>query len=176
MAAPTNKDSNVSYVINSFDFARKALEIHDTISVSQFSRLSGLLASDEGVLDFRLKGGVNAEGRPGLELQVQGALILSCQRCLEPFEFKLDIAASFILVPDENSLPSEEDERDDQDYLVADAHMQVIELIEDELLLAMPLAPKHAVDECAANSKLNELKKPSPFAVLKGLKTGKSQP
>lgn len=165
----------MNHVINSFDFARKALEIHDTILVSQFSRLSGLLASDEGVLDFQLKGSINAESRPGLELQVQGALMLSCQRCLEPFEFKLDIASSFILVADENALPSEEDEPEDPDYLVGDAHMQIIDLIEDEVLLALPLAPKHADDACAASSKLNELKKPNPFAVLKGLKTGKSQ-
>lgn len=175
MPAPTNIDSNVNHVINSFDFARKALEIHDTISVSQFSRLSGLLASGEGALDFRLKGGISAEGRPGLGLQVQGTLMLVCQRCLEPFEFKLDIAANFVIVPDESALPGEEAERDDEDYLVADAHMQVIELIEDELLLAIPLAPMHADDECVAGSKLNELKKPSPFAALKGLKIVKNQ-
>lgn len=175
MPAPTNKDSNVSHVINSFDFARKALEIHGTIFASQFSRLSGLLASDKGAVDFWLKGGIDAEGRSGLELQVQGALMLSCQRCLEPFEFELDVVASFVLVSDESSLPSEEDEPDDRDYLVADAHLQVIGLIEDELLLAIPLAPKHADNECAASDKLDELKKPSPFAVLKGMKTGKSQ-
>jgi uncharacterized protein len=175
MPAPTNKDSNASYVVNGFDFARKALEIHGTIFVSQFSRLSEFLASDEGVLDFQLEGKVDANGLPLLDLRVQGALVLNCQRCLEPFKFKLDIATVFILVPNEASLPSEEDEQDEQDYLVADTHMQVIELIEEEVLLALPLAPKHAEIECAASDRLSELKKPSPFAVLKGLKAGKNQ-
>lgn len=175
MPAPTDKDSGPSYIINSFDFARKALEIHGTIFVSQFSRLSELLTSDKGIVDFWLKGGINAKGQPGLGLRVQGVLMLNCQRCLEPFEFELDIASEFIVVANEGSLPNEEDEQDEEDYLLADTHMQVIELVEDELLLALPLAPKHEDDECAASGKLKELGKPSPFAVLKGMKTGKSQ-
>ena len=171
MAAPSNQ----GVIINSIEFARKALEIHDTIAVSRFSRLREALASSEGALDCRLKGSVSVDGKPRLQLYVQGVLQLSCQRCLEPFEFELDIASSFLIVPDEGAIPSSEDESDDEDYLVAEAHMQVIDLIEDEILLALPLSPKHEIERCGASGKLNELKKPSPFAVLQGLKTGKSQ-
>jgi uncharacterized protein len=175
MTASTNSSVNMGLSINNIEFARKALEIHDIIAVSQFSRLREALSSDEGVLNCRLVGGVSSEGKPQLQLYVQGTLQLSCQRCLEPFEFELDITSNFTIVADEQAIPPESDDHDDEDYLVAETQMQVIELIEDEVLLALPLAPKHDDDQCAASSKLNELKKPSPFAVLQGLKTGKSQ-
>jgi uncharacterized protein len=53
--------------------------------------------------------------------------------------------------------------------------MQVLDLVEDEILLALPYAPKHDEAECGTHGTLNELKKPSPFAILQGLKTGKNQ-
>jgi len=166
-------DSGV--VINNIEFARKALEIHDIIMVSRFPRLSDVLASSEGALDCRLIGGSSQEDRLWLQLFVRGNLQLSCQRCLEAFEFDLDIALSFFIVPDESAIPSSEEEADDKDYLVAETQMQVINFIEDEILLALPLAPKHEAGRCGADSKLNELKSPNPFAVLQGLKTGKNQ-
>jgi uncharacterized protein len=177
-ASPKNQiHSNTSnnLAINGLEFARKSLEIHDTIAVSQFSRLSDVLVSPEGMVDYRLIGGSSQDGRPKLQLYVHGSLHLNCQRCLEAFQFNLDIASSFFVVPDESAVPSPEEEADDENYLVAETQMQVISFIEDEILLALPLAPKHEIGCCGADSKLNELKPPSPFAVLQGLKTGKSQ-
>ncbi len=175
MTASTNHGADKGLSINNIEFARKALEIHDMIALSQFSRLRETLASDEGTLDCRLMGSVSADGKPRLQLYVQGTLQLSCQRCLEPFEFELDITSSFTIVANEQAIQPESDDHDDEDYLVAETQMQVIELIEDEVLLALPLAPKHIENRCAASGKLNELKKPGPFAALQGLKTGKSQ-
>ncbi len=171
MAASSKTDINKGSVIDNVEFARKALEIYDTIAVSQFSRLHDELASSGGMLDFRIAGGIDGSGWPRLQLYVQGSLQLSCQRCLEPFEFELDIASNFLIVPDESAMPPSEDESDDEDYLVAQARMPLIDFIEDEVLLALPLAPKHMISQCGASSKLDELKKPSPFAVLQALKT-----
>ncbi len=166
-----NNNANKNPVINSIDFARKALEIHDTIAVLQFPRLRDVQATADGMLDYRIIGGADESGRPRLQLFVRGSLQLNCQRCLEPFKFELDIASNFLIVPDESAIPSPEDENDDENYLVAETQMQVIDLIEDEILLALPLAPKHKIGQCGASAKLEELKKPSPFAVLQGLKT-----
>lgn len=171
----TTSSTSNNLAINSLEFARKALEIHDTIALLQFSRLNDALASPEGMVDYRLIGGSSQDGRLRLQLHVQGGLHLRCQRCLEAFEFDLDIASSFFIVPDESAIPSSEEETDDEDYLVAETQMQVINFIEDEILLALPLAPKHETGHCGGDSKLNELKSANPFAVLQGLKTGKSQ-
>jgi uncharacterized protein len=88
------------------------------------------------------------------------------------------VDSNFFIVPDESAISMLEENQelgDDDDCLVAEAEMQVMDLIEDEILLALPLAPKHPSEICGASEHLNELKKPSPFAVLQGLKAGKSQ-
>ena len=166
--------------INSLEFARKALEIHDTIAVSQFSRLADFLSAKDGSLNYQLAGYLDDNRKPALRLHIKGKLHLVCQRCLEPLEWDLDTRSSFIVLRDEASIPEAEDEADEVDYLVAETHMSVIDLIEDEILLSLPLAPKHELEACGAAGKLNELKKPSPFAELEklkvqGRKTGESQ-
>lgn len=167
MAAPLQRP-----VIDTAEFARKGLEIHDTIALSQFPRLQEMLASPEGKLDYELRGSVDAEGKPHLQLMLQGVIPLMCQRCLESLDFELDTNADFILVPDESMIPVQEDEKDSEDYLVANPRMQVIELLEDELLLALPYAPKHADEQCAVKSDVQtNNEKQSPFAILRGLKT-----
>ena len=167
MAAPLQRP-----VIDTAEFARKGLEIHDTIALSQFPRLQEMLATPEGKLDYALKGSVSAEGKPHLQLMLQGVIPLMCQRCLESLDFELDASADFILVPDESMIPLQEDEKDTEDYLVANPRTQVIELLEDELLLALPYAPKHADEQCAAKSGVQASnEKQSPFAILRGLKT-----
>ncbi|HEY0268758.1 MAG TPA: YceD family protein [Methyloradius sp.] len=157
-------------IIDNIEFARKSLEFHDTIPLLQFSRFKDVLASDQGELDCHLLGNVASDNRLELALSVKGVLRLICQRCLEPFDFNLDITSRFIVVNDESDIPSEEDDLEDYDYLVADPKMQLFELIEDEVLLALPLAPKHAGEDCGADSMIAALKKPSPFQALQNLK------
>ena len=166
MAAPSKTP-----VIDAIEFARKGLVIRDTIALSQFSRLSGILAAPEGTLDYRLQGSVGPQGKPHLRLQLQGQVQLTCQRCLEPLDFKVEVDTDFTVVPDESMIPAAEAEDELDDYLVAGLQTQMTELLEEELLLALPFAPKHE-DECSEKTDLKmSTEKQSPFAVLKGLKT-----
>lgn len=166
MAAPSKPP-----VIDAIEFARKGLAIRDTIALSQFPRLSGVLTTSEGTLDYRLQGSAGPQGKPHLRLQLEGDVQLTCQRCLEPLNYRVEVDTDFTLVPDESMIPSAEAEEELEDYLVAGPPIQVADLLEDELLLALPFAPKHA-EECAEKAGLvMKTEKPSPFAVLKGLKT-----
>jgi len=160
-----------SMIINSLEFARKSQEIYGTIAASDLPRLHDALFSEAGELQYQLSGGLSEERKPQLRLLVRGSLQLRCQRCLEVMEFKLDLDSSFIIVPDEASMPLVEEELDDEDYLVANVQMRIAELIEDEVLLGLPLAPTHSTETCSASAKLNTLKKVSPFSILHGLKT-----
>lgn len=168
MAASINQGT----VINNIEFAQKALEIHDIIPVLHFSRLADMLANTEGQLDCRLQGGKDANNAPYMRLLVQGALSLICQRCLQPFEYEVSIDTHF-LVRNESDMPAPEDESDEEDYLLIQAEMPVLELMEDELLLALPIAPKHEEGECSNESNSSDYKKPNPFAKLELLKSKK---
>lgn len=162
------------HIINSIEFARKSLEIHDIIPLFEMTRVQDVLFSQEGGLSWRLVGLVDDDNKPMLNLQVNGVLSLICGRCLESFEFELNIDSLFVILADESLLPEEQDDIEDEvDYLVADPQMQVSQLIEDEVLLALPYAPKHDVDVCGVKDKVMDIGKPNPFKVLQSLKINK---
>lgn len=94
-------------------------------------------------------------------------LELDCQRCLEALTLDLE-ARPFLqlLVPGEAPTGSE------AEVLVVEGPQRLSELVEEELLLVMPMVPMHAEGDCVAP--LAPEKKPSPFAVLRE-RTGKDQ-
>ncbi|GAA5137068.1 hypothetical protein GCM10025767_17270 [Thalassotalea piscium] len=100
---------------------------------------------------------------------------LACQRCTEAFEHKLELDFKFSPVKDAEAaenLPSYYDAIE----LDENGEVNLRELVEDELLLAIPLIPRHELEQCQSPAdsvwgKLpEELDKPNPFDVLKKLK------
>ena len=162
------------HIINSLEFARKSLEIRDTIAHSDLQRAKDLLTPETESLNWRLSGEVSADKKAILHLTLAGNVAVPCQRCLEPMLIALNISSEFILVKDESEVPPEEDDVEDHDYIVADAEMDVLQLVEDEILLALPYAPKHEINDCAVKAEVNELKAPNPFAALRDFKVVKS--
>ena len=162
------------HIINSLEFARKSLEIRDTIAHSDLLRAKDLLTPETESLNWRLSGEISADKKARLHLSLTGNVAVPCQRCLEPMMIALSISSEFILVKDESEIPPEEDDVKDHDYLVAEAEMDVLQLVEDEILLALPYAPKHEIKDCAVKAEVSELKAPNSFAVLRDLKVVKS--
>lgn len=70
-------------------------------------------------------------------------------------------------------MPAPDDEQDDADYLVADPRLDVPALVEDEILLGLPMAPLHETAECGLSAAKAKEQKESPFRVLRGLKFDK---
>jgi len=161
------------HIINSLEFARKKLEIHGTIENSQLLRARDLMSSYAGIIEWTLSGSVGLDGKSKLTLLIKGVAQMPCQRCLESVNVDLNLKSEFILVRDDSEIPSEDDEIDEYDYLVADAEMDVLVLVEDEVLLTLPYAPKHTVEDCSVKSKQLETKAPNPFAALRDFKVVK---
>ncbi len=101
----------------------------------------------------------------------------TCQRCLEGMDLDLEASPWLILT---RSGPPQDMLGDDPDILVADKPLLLSALVEDELLLALPMVPMHELGECPAKvyiaeKAVSEIKdvepgKKSPFAVLSRLK------
>jgi uncharacterized protein len=149
------------------------------LALREFPRLAALMASQSGTVRFRLGFGRDAERRSVIDVEVAGVLPLVCQRCLQSFGYPIETAARLALVngPDEaERLPSELDP-----LLVVDGCVAPRDLIEDELLLAVPNAPMHRLQDCPVDLQaLNGAaeaapatadSRPSPFAGLAGLRT-----
>jgi uncharacterized protein len=120
-------------------------------------------------LACKLSGGRNEEGKLYLLVEVAGELHLKCQRCLEPLAFPLDIESRILLVPPGAPWPDEGLEDDAADAIEALADQPVASLIEEEVLLALPVVPRHESCALPAGSDQDRLAA-SPFAALARLK------
>lgn len=116
-----------------------------------------------------------------VHLRADAVLPLTCQRCLGPVEVPLAVDRSFRFVADED-MAAAQDELAEEDVLALSRSFDLVELVEDELLMEMPLAPMH--DVCPEPVKLSaqdedfeqaSSRRESAFGVLTRLKIGKGQ-
>ncbi len=163
------------HFIDSLDFARKGQELRDTAPVSEMARLQDVLAAPGGEVAYVLRGLIGKDGKPLLELSLTGNCQLRCQRCLQGMPYAIDTVSLLMPVPEselEGSLPEsgELDEEEEVDRIPADAHLDVLGLVEDEILLGLPFSPRHELGACAAAAENTPAERRNPFAALRELK------
>jgi uncharacterized protein len=157
--------------INSFDLARRKARIEGEFSIASLPRVASTLAGTEGALEYSVEGWVDAEGHPGGTLNLKANLPLICQRCGESMDWDLDRSARFRFVREEGELDQVPLDDDELDAVVGAEAMDAVAWIEDEVLLSMPLVPRHT--ECRpAGTEAIDGGRPHPFAALAALKHG----
>ena len=197
-----------------FEFARSGRQAAGAVRVSQLPRMLNEVPADapdrdtlftwqaEGSTQPELQDDGSEAAQPYLRLALHGSAWLECQRCLAPYEQRFDVEATYRLVATDEEAEAFPLDEDELDVIVGSRQFDLIELIEEELLLSLPLVPKH--DACpqvheslvtgAAGEHASELSdeesdsedltpgvaeegdagKPNPFAALEALKRGGS--
>ncbi len=159
-------------VADPLEFARGWKNLHGDIAIAHLGRAREYLASTVGEVHFQLAGYLNENGEPGLHCQVQGTLKLVCQRCLEAMDYALEIDVSLLLASgDLHALAEDDPEAPDRIPMQCD--MPVAELVEEEILLTLPMAPHHPEGACKSQEQ-GEIGKLHPFAALARLKIDKA--
>ena len=168
--------------LNIDTFARAEGCIEGSESLDQFDRLlveaRGECAQTR--VHFTANGAVRPDVASGeqvwLALTAQVGLPQICQRCLGPVVVPVLFHREFRFVATEE-LAESEDEASEEDVLVLSRDFNLLELIEDELLMALPVVPKHTVCPDAVKMEVADtdfvdakVEKPNPFAVLEQLK------
>jgi uncharacterized protein len=114
-----------------------------------------------------------------MHLEAAARLPLLCQRCLRPVDVELAVDRSFRFVADEATAAAEDDAAE-EDLLALSRSFDLPALVEDELLMELPVAPRH--DACPEPVKMSvtdadfeaaNAERENPFAVLGRLRTGK---
>ena len=117
-------------------------------------------------------------GQVWLHLKVRASFPMECQRCLTPVDVPLEVDRGFRFVADEATAEALDDESE-EDLLAMSREFDLRELIEDELLMALPVVSKH--EECPTTVALSSsdedfeeasAQKPNPFAALAALQKG----
>lgn len=127
--------------------AHSGTTIERRLTAADFPRLraAGVREGSAFTVLFRFS---QFEGRTAIDGELQGSVVLTCQRCMKPFEWPLQERFQVILVRTEAEL---EQEPGGYEAIVADpARLDLQALAEDQGLLALPLVPKHESETCDA--------------------------
>ena len=132
------------------------------------------VAADDRAV-WRIEGSLAAltgsRPEPRLHITASATVTLQCQRCLEPVVVHVEVDRLFRFLPDETAAGALDAECEDE-VLVTSRALDVLELVEDELLLALPLVPSH--EQCPVDLMAGVREEPSelqrPFEALGTLK------
>jgi uncharacterized protein len=169
--------------IDAFAFCRNGEQQAGKLRLTDLGRLHAECVTDEGDIVWTLAGEMSKQGYPALHLTVNGTVQLRCQRCLTSYAFQIQSDSTMLLAKDEQAADQldallEEDQLESGvEIIVGSKTFDVVALIEDEALLALPLSPRHEV--CPGNLEPDNsvnVKKASPFAVLKDAVRKDSKP
>jgi uncharacterized protein len=165
-------------VIDVLEFARSAQQLSGELGVTGLKRLDDVLYDGEGILVYTVQGGRDERMRPQLQISVAGPLHLRCQRCLGRLDYPLQLTNTLLVTPPGSAAVETVDDPDAPDTIDESPELDVASLIEDEVLLALPFAPRHAQGECDSELEAGAQadREASPFAKLAALKRPPNNP
>ena len=163
-------------LIDPLMYARKGLRIEGVLRVVDFERISDRLTSTDGDicvdLTFDMK-----DGQGVVEGRMTGELSLTCQRCAETMILSVDNDIRLGLVESEQEIEGLMSGY--EPLMISEDPLLVRDLIEDEILLLLPMIPSHAQGECVYIEGLKQADEPveqgkqekkNPFSMLSELK------
>lgn len=163
-----------AFVIDAFEFSRSNGSREGVTPVAEMTRLAKDCADASGAIAWKVEGSLSKpHGFPQIRLTVAGTVQLVCQRCMSPFANPIESSTMLMLGKDDAEADEIEEIIDDEtiDVIVGTRSMNLMDLVEDEALLALPHTPKHEVCPDASLLEKAKSEKPSPFDALKGLKS-----
>lgn len=167
--------------IDPYRFAHNGQEIIGKIDVADLPRLQDVVHADAGEISIRLRFEIDVIGTPVVEGDFSTELTLICERCTEPMQLPMNVHCELAMVRHEHFIQGLDEEY--EPWIVEPGiDIDPASLIEDELMLALPIVPRHAhaclpdnVWESQDEVSDAEQENPpaSPFAVLADLKKHK---
>ena len=167
--------------------ARKAFlqetELQGAVDLERLPRFAETLASDNANVVVSLRFARLEDGQRAITGHLQVSTELVCQRCLEPLPVSWEDDIALVLLEDE--CLAERLEPDWDPWVWTEQKLTLANLVEEQLLLSMPVVSYHADENCAdklgyvaaadtADEAQDEMQTESPFAVLKALKKNDS--
>jgi uncharacterized protein len=159
--------------------ARRDVSLAGRLAVAQLSRLTPNLAREQGEAVVELRIHMGADRRVLVEGRIEADLQLVCQRCMQPMTLSVRAHLHLAWVKSEDEAAELPEVY--EPLLAPDGRVTLIEMVTDELLLALPLVPRH--EDGAGCGKTAKAAKPKratpaedrkkPFAALASLKRGR---
>jgi len=151
--------------VDPFRLCDGAQSFEGRLKLAEMPRLSEALVSNDGAVSYRIDCDRDERRRARLRGSVDAELAVVCQRCMGPMRLPVHVEFQLAVVTGQD-----------------EATLSLASVIEDELILALPVAPLHPIEECSedpADWSLTDiepdtvLQRENPFAVLAGIKSPK---
>ena len=172
--------STVAGRFDALDLAARGETLAGEVDLSLRPRIADRLApkTNSAPIAWQIAGARDALGRPMLAVTVEGRLPLVCQRCLQPFDASVAQRSELLLARNDAEL--ERLDAEEAEVLLAATPLDAMTLVEDEILLWLPFAPRHPEGQCTAAVATSSGSDPgqtvkattSPFARLAALRKG----
>lgn len=155
--------------------AQRRLVCEGVFKLSEMTRLLAVSEKRSEHVQVSVKFDVDERGLTVMSGTASALVALTCQRCNELFDNKLEVEFTFSPAKNEEAaekIPSYYDVVE----LNEDGEVNLRELVEEEFILILPLIPRHEIEDCSADADSvwgelpEELEKPNPFDALKQLK------
>ena len=159
--------------------AARGVRIGGTLKVLDLQRFRSLLAGDEGVVEVRLACSRDEENRFLVALEVEADVLVKCQRCLETMV--AHVASENVLAVVGSDEQAAQLPRHLDPLIVEGETCNLRDMVEDELILAMPPFNYHPPGDCKqidiglSQPRVEDAggSRPNPFDVLAQLKPGR---
>ena len=145
--------------------------IRGEVRLAEFGRLPDGVLNRDAALAYRLCFYRDGAGVRVMDVEIDANLIMDCQRCLQPVSVAVHQRTLLAITKISEEIQSLDARY--EPFALAGDELCIMQLLEDELLLATPFSPLHPEAECAgkqALDKINTEARPGPFAALAGLK------
>jgi uncharacterized protein len=158
--------------IDPIQLAERVAHLRGTLPLAGMARLKGSGLDQSGSVEVNLQFARSGSSQVcEARGTVHAALRMICQRCLEPMTLSLTVRPQWLFVRAGEGRETAIDEV--AELMEVDRPVALSELVEDELLLAMPMIPMHRLEECPARQySAAGQERRNPFADLKGRKPG----
>ena len=157
--------------INFYNFAKKEISLIGDYKISDLSRLSEIASNENDYVEVGLTFHLENGKTPCVEGIIKLKLVLDCQRCLDNLEMDLRVTFGIAFTRNEFQADSLDDKF--EIYLIGDdEELETKDLITDEILLSIPMAPSHDFDCGLVTNKgdIVEEVREHPFDALKNIK------
>ncbi|MGY8872936.1 MAG: YceD family protein [Pseudomonadales bacterium] len=168
---------NLPKIVDPRKLAEREVRITGQASVKEMPRVRSYLCEDGDVIDVNLLFSLDERRIRIITGDAKGRVHMTCQRCLEAVQ--VDVQADFNLAIAFNEERAKQLPRYYDPLIVEDEEIELLQVIEEELILSLPLVPYHT--DCSIQTQFGdadmaekpENEKPNPFKVLAQLKANK---
>ena len=156
--------------INFYNFAKKEAMLNGDYLISDLSRLCEIANNENDNVEVDLAFHLENGKTPCVEGIIKLKLVLDCQRCLDNLEMDLRVTFGIAFTRNESQTDSLDDKF--EIYLIGEEELDIENLITDEILLSIPMAPSHDFD-CGLKTDKGDIVeevREHPFDALKNIK------